>query len=94
MVLGQAQSGSNKRLDLELIAAGTTDIVRSDDKTSRLLNFDHSDEILFNQASHFHIIHRAINYPGLYIVTGIDKKLGNLALLRREVDIIDLQLRF
>jgi len=94
MVLGQVQSGSNHRLDLELLAAGTTEIVRSDDKTANLLRMEHSEEILFTQKSHFHIIHRTINYPGLYIVTGIDKQRGNLALLRHKVQSIDQQLHF
>jgi len=93
MVLGQVQSPSNTRLDIELLAAGTTEIVRSDANTSRFLGIDPSEEILFTQTRDFHVIHLAVNYPGLYIVSGIDKQRGNLALLRRKVSDIDQQLR-
>jgi len=93
MILGHVQSPSNTRLDLELLAAGTTEIVRSDTNTARFLGIDPSEEILFTQTRDFHVIHMAVNYPGLYIVAGMDKQRGNLALLRRKVSDIDQQLR-
>jgi len=93
MILGHVQSPGNTRLDLELLAAGTTEIVRSDANTSRLLGIEPSEEILFTQTYDFHVIHLAVNYPGLYIVAGMNKQRGNLALLRRKVSDIDQQLQ-
>jgi len=92
MILGQAIAGAN-HLDTELLAAGTTEIVRADKNTMRLQNIESSDEILFTQERHFHIIHITVNYPGLYIVMGMEKEQGNLALARLKINDLDKQLQ-
>jgi len=91
MVLGHA---SNTDLDLELLAAGTTEIVRSDMKAAEMQGNlgAKSDEILFSQKNYYHVIRHSVNHPGLYLVMGADRQRGNLALMRRKVIDMDQQM--
>jgi len=91
MVLGQV---SDADLDLELLAAGTTEIIRSDMKAAAMQGNagSRSEEILFSQKKYYHVIKHSENHPGLYIVMGTNREQGNLALMRRKVSDMDKQL--
>jgi len=91
MVLGQV---SDADLDLELLAAGTTEIIRSDMKAAAMQGNvgSRSEEILFSQKKYYHVIRHSVNHPGLYIVMGTNREQGNLALMRRKVSDMDQQL--
>jgi len=91
MVLGHT---GNTDLDLELLAAGTTEIVRSDMKAAEMQGNagSKSEEILFSQKKYYHVIRHSVNHPGLYLVMGADRQRGNLALMRRKVMEMDQQM--
>ena len=82
MVLGNAGSG----LDMDLAAAGNTEVVRAKMKTAKSLGLDGSiEDMLITLSSQIHIIRPMKANPGLFIYFVLDKAKSNLALARRKV---------
>ena len=80
MMLGSAGSG----LDLELAAAGNTEVVRSKMKTMKSLGLaDNIEDILITLGKQYHIIRPVQAKAGIFIYLVLDKARGNLALARR-----------
>jgi hypothetical protein len=80
MTLGKAGTG----LDLDLAAAGNTEVVRAKIKTMKSLGLaDHIEDILITLGKHYHIIRPIAAKPGLFIYLVLDKAKANLALARR-----------
>ena len=81
MLLGSAGSG----LDLELAAAGNTEVVRAKLKTMKSLGLNDSiDDILITLGSQYHIIRPMAQKEGLFLYLVLDKQRINLALSRRK----------
>jgi len=81
MMLGQAGTG----LDLELAAAGNTEVVRAKMKTMKSLKLeDEIEDILITLGKHYHIIRPVAANAGLFIYLVLDKSRSNLALARRK----------
>lgn len=80
MLLGKAGTG----LDLDLAAAGNTEVVRAKAKTMKSLNLnDEIEDILITLGKQYHIIRPVVATPGLFIYLVLDKARANLALARR-----------
>ncbi len=80
MMLGSAGSG----VDLELAAAGNTEVVRAKLKTMKSLGLnDRIEDILITLGKHYHIIRLVQNKPGLFVYFVLDKSKANLAFARR-----------
>lgn len=82
MVLGQDGGG----VDLELAAAGNSEVVKAKMKTMKSLGISgHIEDILITLEKHFHIIRPTASHKGLFIYLVLDKQKSNLAMARRKV---------
>lgn len=82
MLLGSMGSG----LDVELAAAGNTEVMRAKLKTMKMLDLgDQIEDILITLGKQYHIIRPLSNREGLFIYLVLDKTRSNLALARRKV---------
>jgi hypothetical protein len=82
MMLGSAGSG----VDLDLAAAGNTEVMRAKLKTMQSLGLnDTIEDILITLGKQYHIIRPMANRIGLFLYLVLDKNRSNLALARRKV---------
>lgn len=89
MVLGEIGSGVN----MEIAAAGNTEVVRAKMKTMRELGLnDTIEDILITLGKHYHIIRPMVRKEGLFIYMVLDKAKSNLALARRKVVDVEKEL--
>lgn len=89
MMLGSAGSG----VDLEVAAAGNTEVVRAKMKTMSMLKLnDTIEDILITLGKAYHIIRPVASKPGLFLYVVLDKSKSNLALARRRVLDIEAEL--
>ena len=80
MLLDSAGSG----IDMELAAAGNTEVVRAKMKTMKNLGLnDNIEDILITLGKHYHIIRPVQAKAGLFIYLVLDRAKSNLALARR-----------
>ena len=80
MMLGSAGAG----LDLELAAAGNTEVVRAKLKTMQVLGLsDTIEDILITLGKQYHIIRPVQAKPGIFLYLVLDKAKANLAMARR-----------
>ncbi|MFH0133448.1 hypothetical protein [Variovorax sp. EL159] len=81
MILGQIGSG----VDLEVAAAGNTEVVRAKLRTMRDLGLnDVIEDILITLGKQYHIIRPMLKKEGLFVYLVLDKAKSNLALARRK----------
>ncbi|AVQ81283.1 MULTISPECIES: hypothetical protein [Variovorax] len=81
MILGQIGSG----VDLEVAAAGNTEVVRAKLRTMRDLGLnDVIEDILITLGRQYHIIRPMQKKEGLFVYLVLDKAKSNLALARRK----------
>ena len=86
MMLGSAGTG----VDMELAAAGNTEVVRAKMKTMRSLGLnDVIDDILITLGKQYHIIRPLARKEGLFIYIVLDRLKTNLALARRKVQDVE-----
>jgi hypothetical protein len=91
MMLGGAGTG----VDLEVAAAGNTEVVRSKMKTMRALGLnDVIEDILITLGKQYHIIRPSSRKEGVFIYYVLDKQRSNLAMARRKVQDVDKELSF
>lgn len=91
MMLGAAGSG----VDLEVAAAGNTEVVRAKMKTMRALGLnDVIEDILITLGKHYHIIRPSSRKEGVFIYFVLDKQRANLAMARRKTQDVDKELNF
>lgn len=91
MMLGSAGAG----VDLEVAAAGNTEVVRSKIKTMRALGLnDVIEDILITLGKQYHIIRPSSRKEGVFIYFVIDKQKGNLAMARRKTADVDREMQF
>jgi hypothetical protein len=91
MILGSGGSG----VDLEIAAAGNTEVMRSKLKTMNALGLnDEIDDILITLGKQYHIIRPSKVKDGTFIYYVLDKARSNLALARRKAQDVDAKLKF
>lgn len=71
------------RLDLELAAAGNTEVVRAKRRTIASLNLkDNIEDILISLHSQYHLIRPLDRNDQIFVYVALDRKVANLALAR------------
>lgn len=91
MMLGSIGSG----VDLEVAAAGNTEVMRSKVKTMRALGLsDVIEDILITLGKQYHIIRPASRKEGVFLYLVLDKQRSNLAMARRKTQDVDKELSF
>ena len=90
MVLGTLGGG----VDLEIAAAGNSEVVKAKLKTMKSLNIEGGiEDILITLQKQLHIIRPSTTNEGLFIYLVLDRKVANLALARRKVSDLESELQ-
>lgn len=91
MILGNVGSG----IDMEVAAAGNTEVVRAKIKTMRALGLnDVIEDMLITLGKHYHIIRPSSRQEGVFIYVVLDKQRANLAMARRKTQDVDKDMNF
>ncbi|RUR71237.1 hypothetical protein EJP67_29755 [Variovorax guangxiensis] len=91
MILGSEGSG----VDIEMAAAGNTEVVRSKLKTMRSLGLDDViEDMLITLGKQYHIIRPSASKDGVFLYVVLDKQRANLALARRKTLDVEKQMAF
>jgi hypothetical protein len=88
--------GGGKYLDLDLAAAGNTEVVRAKMRTMQSLNLNDSiEDILITLTKQYHLIRPLTNANGvhnLFLYLALDRSKANLALARHQLKRIETDL--
>jgi len=91
MMLGSVGTG----VDLEVAAAGNTEVVRAKTKTMRSLGLnDVIEDILITLGKQYHILRPSARKEGVFIYYVLDKQRANLAMARRKTADVDKEMNF
>ena len=91
MMLGSIGSG----LDLEVAAAGNSEVVRAKNKAMRQLGLnDVIEDILITLGKQYHLIRPSSRKEGVFIYFVHDKQRANLAMARRKTQDVDKEMNF
>jgi predicted regulator of Ras-like GTPase activity (Roadblock/LC7/MglB family) len=82
------------RLDLELAAAGNTEVVRAKRRTIASLNLkDKIEDILISLHNQYHLIRPLEGNDQIFVYVALDRKVANLALARIAMKKVEQELK-
>ncbi|MGW0121138.1 hypothetical protein [Streptomyces sp. NPDC003327] len=87
--------GGGKELDLNVAAAGNTDVVRAKVRAMDMLGLDDEiEDILITLGKHYHLIRllKSRGTNGLFLYLALDKGRANLAMARHQLKKIEAEL--
>jgi hypothetical protein len=88
-----AAAGGGAHVNLEVAAAGNTEVVRAKRKTMKALNLnDQIEDILITLGKQYHLIRPLSSNDALFIYLALDKSKSNLAMARHHLASVEKDL--
>lgn len=92
---GLSLAAQGTGIDLELAAAGNTEVSRAKMKTADALNLkDTIDDILITLGKQYHLLRPLEKNSDLFLYLVLDRQKSNLAMARHELRIFEKELDF
>lgn len=91
MMLGA--EGGGGVINLEVAAAGNTEVIRAKRKTMKALDLsDRVQDILITLGRQYHLIRPLTDNDALFVYVVLDKNRGNLAMARHQLENVEKSL--